>query len=472
MTPIVTPAEMAIVDAAAGDQLPILIDRAGFAVAQAALRMLGGGYGKRVVVIAGKGNNGADGWAAAHHLTKRGAKVSVLDAAGTNDRTSLPDADLVIDAAYGTGLRRPHEPPLVVAGTPVLAVDIPSGVDGLTGELRGGALHADRTITFAAWKPGLLLGAGLELSGAVQIADIGLDVGTTHTNLVEASDVAAWLPDRPIQAHKWQRPVWVIAGSPGMPGAARLATAAAFRAGAGYVRLSSPGMGPDELAPTEAVSVSLPMTGWAHVVESEAERFRSLVVGPGLGRSDSALEETRSLLDRVPIPVVLDGDGLSAHARPGGLDELQRRAGPTILTPHDGEYERLLGERPGPDRFAACRRLAEATGTHVLLKGPVTIVADPDGEVLAVDEGDARLATAGTGDVLAGVIGALLAGGLDPLRAAAAGAFLHARSGRAGSLEGLVASDLVDHLPGVISKLRRQGSGLSAPTTGSSDEQA
>ncbi|MGH9183450.1 MAG: NAD(P)H-hydrate epimerase, partial [Acidimicrobiales bacterium] len=227
-----TPAEMGEIDAASSEPTEVLVGRAGAAVARAAVAVMGGSYGRRVVVVAGKGNNGADGREAARRLRRRGVRVAVVDAAATGPR--LPPADLVIDAAFGTGLRGGWEPP-DPGRTPVLAVDIPSGVAGLTGEVRGGALAAGRTVTFAALKPGLLLGAGAALAGEVEVADIGLDTSAARAHLVTDGDIAAWLPRRPVETHKWRSAVWVVAGSAGMAGAAGLAAGGALRAGAGYV---------------------------------------------------------------------------------------------------------------------------------------------------------------------------------------------------------------------------------------------
>lgn len=447
MIPILTPDEMAAVDAAAPEPVDTLIDRAGAAVAHQALQLLGGAYGRRIVVLAGKGNNGADGRAAARRLRRRGARVEEIDAKAAPER--LPEADLVIDAAYGTGFRGEHLAPDAGAA-PVLAVDIPSGIDGLTGEEHGRALRAVRTVTFAALKPGLVLEPGRSRAGPVVVADIGLDVGEPAAALVERVDVAGWLPPRPPTAHKWGAGVLVVAGSPGMTGAAHLAASAAQRAGAGMVRLGSPGVADDPARPTEAVGLDLPAQGWAPAVAEAAARFRSMVVGPGLGTADEARAAVVELLRSTDQPCVVDGDGLTALGADAAAI-VSARSGPTVLTPHDGEHERLAGRPPGPDRLDAARRLAASTGGTVLLKGPVTVVAAPDGRVLVVANGDARLATAGTGDVLSGIVGALLARGVEPLRAAAAGAWLHAQA--AGAADGLVASDLVEGLPDVLTGL-------------------
>lgn len=441
MIPIVTPDEMAAVDAAAPEPVDVLIERAGAALAVHVRSLLGGTYGRRVVVVAGPGNNGADGRVAARRLARWGVHVTVVDAVGAP--ATLPDADLVVDAAFGTGLSRPYSPPATDA--PVVAVDIVSGVSGLTGERLGEPNSAIATITFQALKPGLVLGAGADLSGDIAVVDLGLDVSAARAHLVEAADVDAWLPRRAADSHKWKAACWIIAGSEAMTGAATLAASAAARAGSGYVRLSVPGV--TGVGPIETVSHPLPQKGWGGLLEG-IERFGSLVIGPGLGRSPWAASCVREVLRNCPIPVVVDGDGLNAVA--GDLATLGDCVTMPVLTPHDGEYETLTGRRPGPDRFAAARDLAAEAGAVVLLKGPATVVAHPDGDVLVSTSGDQRLATAGSGDVLSGIIGALLAQGLDPFHAAAVGAWVHGRAAEVAPRHGMVASDLLTTLPEVL----------------------
>lgn len=457
MIPIVTPDEMSAIDAAAPEPVEELIERAGTALARAALGMLGGGYGRRVTVLAGRGNNGADGRAAAQWLRRRGARVAVVDAA---DATGpLPPAHLAIDAAYGTGLRRPYTPPAPVPlldhpdrVAPILAADIPSGVNGLTGEIVGEPWTADQTVTFGAFKPGLIFHPGAQYCGRVTVAPIGLDTSSARTHLVTAPDVSRWLPVRPADAHKWQTACWVIAGSPGMTGAAHLAAAAAMRSGSGYVRLSTPGLDAagllaDSAAPTEAVGHPLPADNWAAAIEADDQsRFQAMAVGPGLGRQPNTAQAVRELTGNTPLSLVIDGDGLAALGL-DAADVLSARTAPTVLTPHDGEFRILTGEPPGPDRFAAARTLAAATGVHVLLKGPTTVVADPGGTAMAVTNGDARLATAGTGDVLAGLICGLLSAGVEPMKASASAAWLHGQAASIRPSQGMAASDLLFALP-------------------------
>jgi len=448
LLPVVTPDQMAAIDAAAPEPVDMLIGRAGNAVALRALSMLRGAYGRRVIVVAGKGNNGNDGRDAARRLRKRGVRVQVIDASTITDGTRLPPCDLVIDAAYGTGFRGHYDAP-DPGGAPVLAVDIPSGVNGLTGEAGSGAVHAAATVTFAALKPGLLLYPGRALAGDVTVADIGLDCSRATAHVVEASDVASWLPPRLPDTHKWRAAVWVVAGSAGMGGAAALAAGGAQRAGAGYVRLSSPGLDAGGPVPVEVVRTPLPHAAWDVEVLDGLSRFKALVVGPGLGLAPVLAPCVQRVVLESAVATVVDGDALTLLGRDVGTSTHPL----TVLTPHDGEYERLTGHAPGADRVEAARELARQANATVVLKGATPVVADREGRALLITTGDARLATAGTGDVLSGVIGALLAQGMHPLRAAAAGAWLHGRASRLGPRRGLVASDLLECLPTVFDDL-------------------
>ncbi len=456
--PIVTPEEMRAIDADAADPVDVLVQRAGRAVGRSALGMLGGAYGRTVIVIAGSGNNGADGRVAGEWLRRRGVAVRVVDAASCPD--PFPPSDLVIDAAYGTGYRAssraPWSPP-EIGPRQVLAVDIPSGLDASTGEHAGPVLAADCTVTFQALKPGLLFGDGPALSGEVDVVDIGLDASRASAHLVDIDDVAAWFPSRHADAHKWSAAVRIVAGSPGMLGSAGLAARAAARCGAGLVAVSSPGASAP--VPLEVLQPSLPESAWADEVLEGLGRYRAVVVGPGLGRGAATVASIRRLISRAGVPVVADGDALYAIATgdPLGLSD---RSAPTVLTPHDGEFEQLTGAPPGPDRLEAARSLAARFGCTVLLKGPSSVIADQAGAVLVVDHGDQRLATAGSGDALAGMIGALLASGLDPLHAAATAAWLHADAARRGPRAGLVAGDLPGLLPDVFDALFDRGHGL------------
>jgi NAD(P)H-hydrate epimerase len=470
MIPVLAPEEMALVDRQAAEPVEVLIGRAGAAAAHRAARLVSGVYAKRIVVLVGKGNNGADGRAAAAFLSGQGAQVQVLEASAIRPGHALPSADLVIDAAYGTGLQRAYSPPSPGA-SPVLAVDIPSGVSGLTGEVLegGGAMRAVATVTFASFKPGLLFGAGPDLAGEVEVVDIGLGAlvdAVAQCWLVGDADVAGLLPYRPRDGHKWQTAVQVVAGSPGMTGAPWLVSRAALRAGAGYVRLSMPGVDPSVLPPGELVHLPVPASGWHAKVLEELSRVKALVVGPGLGpvvgpstgpeRHDLPGGEVGLLVSAAGVPTVVDADGLNAIGSLEGLAAIvARRRQPTVITPHDGELTRLAGHAPGPDRLAETRDAAARSGAIVLLKGSTSVIAAPDGRALLVASGDARLATAGTGDVLSGVIGAFLARGLPAFEAAALAAHVHGRAARTGYREGLVASDLPDLVAGWLTELPR-----------------
>ena len=429
---------------AAAETTPLdeLVARAGTAVARAAVDLLGGTYGRRVVVISGKGNNGADGRVAAGLLARRGVWVTVV-APGSRGPIGAdgPAVDLVIDAAFGTGFRGTYDAPAVAPGIPVLAVDIPSGVAGDTGAAAGSVLAATATVTFVAAKPGLLQGDGARLAGDVRVVDIGLPVGGHRIDWWRTPTSAALVPARAPGGNKWAAAVLVVAGSPGMTGAPALAARGAYRAGAGMVRLGVPGGDPADLPAGEAVGITLPAQGWADAAREVASRCQAVVVGPGLGRAEGTGAAVRALVAGSPVPVVVDADGLNALGR---VDDGVPAGAPLVLTPHDGEYARLLGGPPGPDRIAAARRLAAASGAVALLKGPTTAVADPSGRVLLATAGTPSLATAGTGDVLSGVIGALLARGVPALEAAALGAHLHGRAGALGHRTGLVAGDLPD----------------------------
>jgi len=452
--PIVTPDEMRLVDQHAPEPVDVLVARAGGAVARAAVRMMGGTYGRTVHVIVGPGNNGADGRVAARLLIERGVKVHMHDAA-TVPRV-LPPAQLVIDAAYGTGFRGQWKPPQV-GDTPVLAVDVPSGVDALTGTTSGPVLLATRTVTFQAVKLGLLVPPGSDLAGELEVVDIGLGEGVAahaHAHLVQRSDVASWIPERPADAHKWQAAVRIVAGSIGMTGAASLAARSAMRVGAGMVHLSAVGTLVVD-APVEVVQAPLAGITWARAVLDSLDRFHALVIGPGLGRDDATAAQVRNVVLDAAVPLVIDGDGLFAMAwnSQGAAALLRKRSLPTVLTPHGGEYAMLAGAPPSADRLVAARRLAADTGCIVLLKGPATVIAHPEGEALVITSGDARLATAGTGDVLAGVIGGLLARGMPAYAAAAAGAWLHGQAAKLAPDQGMVAGDIAEHLPTVLDGL-------------------
>jgi ADP-dependent NAD(P)H-hydrate dehydratase / NAD(P)H-hydrate epimerase len=430
-----------------------LVERAGLAAALAAAGLLDRVYGARVAVLCGPGSNGADGRVAARHLATRGADVAVVDAAHAPAR--LDAVDLVVDAAFGTGLSRPWDAPEVPPGIPVLAVDLPSGVDPDTGVAAGRALCATRTVAMGSIKRGHLLADGARLSGVVSVAGLGIPVASPAAALVDDDDPRL-VPPLGREEHKWRRGVVVLAGAPGMTGAAALACEGALSVQAGMVLCCTPDVGRDQDAsfPREAVRLVAPVGAAAAAVLDALARAHALVVGPGLGRGDDARRLVADVVAAAHRPCVLDADALHL-VDPEAL--AQRQAGdgaPLVLTPHDGEYAALFGVAPGEDRFAAAERAAAATGCTVLLKGPTTVVATaapPTGvpPLLAITSGTPDLATPGSGDVLAGAIGGLLARGLPAHLAAAIAAHVHGRAGgdlgatcRAGRLPGAIAARL------------------------------
>lgn len=450
-----------------------LVARAAAAVARSVTRRLGGVYGRRVTVLAGPGNNGADGIVAARLLAGRGIGTDVfriaegLDAAAL-DR-ALGRADLVVDAMYGTGFRDGLAGPaaeaaraLAAAGVPVLAVDIPSGVDGATGAVRGPAVRADATVCFAALKPGLCAEPGRSYAGAVRVVDIGIDPGSVRLHVLDDADLAR--PERGPTAHKWSAAALVVGGSPGMTGAPRLASAAAARCGAGMVVCAVPGdAAAADLAGGDVVTRALPddrgalAEDAAAAVLADAGRFGALALGPGLGRAPGTAVAVRAIVAGFPGALVVDADALGALAvDPRPLqDRVEAGFPPAVLTPHAGEFERLAGSGPGPDRVAAARALAARLGAVVLLKGPGTVTARPDGWAVINRTDTAALATAGTGDVLTGIIAGLLAAGVDPFAAATTAAHVHGvAASRTGLGTALVASDLVAALAPTLTALR------------------
>ncbi|HEY5093078.1 MAG TPA: NAD(P)H-hydrate dehydratase [Acidimicrobiales bacterium] len=415
MIPILSTSDMRAADAAETKirGTDALVAAAGTAVALEAQAMLGSCYGSRVGVLVGPGLNGADGRVAAAWLTSRGAKVDVIEVAHQPAR--LEGYALVIDSAFGLGASRPYFAPAIPSQTLVLAVDLPSGVEADTGEVLGAPLHADVTLTLGAVKPGLLSGPGALFVGELHFAGLGI-VKEFDDALVEDRDLLG-LVEQGMSDHKWTHALQVFAGSTLMPGAADLVVRGALSAGASMIRLSSRG----DIAPL----VDLPPEV-VHAADQTIERrCRCVVAGPGLG--DGATQWLGGPLGDVGVPVVLDADGLdhSLIAQRRGDDQ------PWVLTPHDGEFERLTGAPVGANRFEAVRSLARASGCVVLLKGPTTVIAEPKGRIRVVRSGTPALATAGSGDVLAGMIGATIAHGHNPLDAAALAAHLHGRAGAA-----------------------------------------
>ncbi|MCX4780476.1 NAD(P)H-hydrate dehydratase [Streptomyces sp. NBC_01264] len=431
-----------------------LMRRAAAGLAAVCVRLLPRVYGAGVVLLVGPGDNGGDTLFAGAKLARRGAGVTAvamdparvhagglaaLRAAGGRLEGAVPErADLVLDGLVGIGGRgalRPAAAALVEripAGAVVVAVDLPSGVDADTGEVAGAAVTADVTVTFGAYKPGLLIDPGASRAGALHLVDIGLDLGTPEMEALQHADVAGLLPEPTATSDKYRRGVLgIVAGSARYPGAAVLAVAGALRGGAGAVRY----VGPPAVA--DAVLARYPETLIG------AGRVQAWVVGPGLG--DEGGPEAREALSQ-PVPVLVDADGLR------GLDpaELRARAAPTLLTPHAGEAAALLGlsrETVEAGRLEAVRALAERYGAVALLKGSTTLIAPAGpGAVRVNPTGTPWLATAGSGDVLSGLAGSLLAAGLPAVDAGAVAAYLH---GLAARLTGgpLLAHQVAEALP-------------------------
>ena len=423
-----------------------LMERAAAAVAREALRAFPDA--RRFAVVCGGGANGGDGRIAARLLREAGR-----DAVETED---LAGADVVIDALFGTGFHgapRPEAASLIeridASGVPVVSIDLPSGVNASTGEVEGAAVHADLTVTFHGAKVGLAVGPGRFHAGRVVVADIGLEPAPTA--VVRATPaVLARVPRRGEQDSKFTAgALLVVGGAPGTTGAPVLSATAALRADAGYVTLAVPSA---SLSVVETLALEPVKRAFAHDrvlddLAADLERADALAIGPGLGRGDDARGVVRALLERSSLPAVVDADGLF------GLEPVERDA-PTVLTPHAGELARLLGADSDwvtAHRLEAVARGADRFGAVVLLKGPDTIVRAPDGRTIVCDTGPPSLATAGTGDVLTGVLGAFLAKGLDATDAAVAAAVAHGLAARAVPHQaGVIASDVVAALPSVL----------------------
>ena len=466
-----------------------LMERASLGLARLTARLARPGLPIRVVV--GMGNNGGDGLAAARLLREEGRVVDVLAVAPLDERNGdalanlkrlpgeppeqfdpdrLDGSGAIVDALLGTGFAGELRQPVARAigainahDAPVIACDVPSGVDASTGEVLTDAVRADATATFHGSKVGLHVAPGAMHAGDVEIVEIGIARGApspTGAGLISGR-VLDLLPRRGRFGSKFDSGVVAVAGgSRGLTGAPTMAALAAARAGAGYVQVAVPASAHPALALRllEQMAHAMPEADGAHTRDGVdpflelAARAGAVVLGPGLGRSDSAQAFAREVAARAEAPLLIDADGLNAHA--GALEVLRDRAGPTVLTPHAGELGRLLGRDPkdvDASRLASAREAADRSGAVVLLKGDDTIVAAPGGPVAVNPGATPALATAGTGDVLSGLIGALLAKGMAPFEAAALGALAHARAGRAAAAhhgaDHTIAGDVVDALP-------------------------
>lgn len=481
----------------------VLMENAGRGAADVIEREVLGGRvdGKRVVVVCGAGNNGGDGFVVGRHLLARGARVeawlageptkmtadcranydafvglggrvdAVAPAALDPLRVALAASDVVVDALFGTGLDWPiGELFAGVVGfindarVRKVALDVPSGMNADTGVAMGTAVRADFTVTFAHLKLGHVTGQGAHLSGVVRVVDIGVpsSIRAEHAAaLTEARDVRAIVSPRPVDSHKYRAGhVAVIAGSPGKIGAALMSAHGALRGGAGAATIVT---WPDAATAIESrvVEVMTARIGAGGVLTEELDAAltnkRAVVIGPGFGMGARAREAARHVLGTYKGPIVVDADALSMNAK--ALEEFAVASGRAILTPHAGELGRLLGitsEEVESDRFGAARAAAARAASVVVLKGPYSVIASPDGRLVVNPTGNPALATAGSGDVLAGLLGAL-ACSLPPFEAAWCAAYLHGAAGDAWKAKngdrGLLASTIADEVPGVLRDL-------------------
>ncbi len=511
---IVTAEQMRRLDADAlttyGIPVTILMEQAGMGVAREMERRFGDLAGRSIVVLAGKGHNGGDGLVAARHLLQRGAFVRVFltfppDASrgearlqaeifrsmggrlldpSSYDRalfcSALEEADLVIDALVGTGLSAPVTGlaaeligDVNASGKPVTAVDIPSGISADTGEALGAAVRAALTVTFALPKRGHFLPPGSDHTGELRVVDIGIprraiDRAALPLSFFTKEAATACVPARPPEAHKGTfGHVLVVAGSVGKSGAAMLTSRAALRAGAGLTTLACPErvLRSGEDKPAEIMTLPLPETPEhtlaAHALDSllAASKTATVVaIGPGLSTHVETQSVIREFIARVSIPVVIDADGLNALA--DHLDLLKRPHVPMVLTPHPGEMGRLtrLGAREVQRRrIDIATEFAKTYEVVLVLKGARTVVASPDGRATLNPTGNSGMATAGTGDVLTGVIAALLAQGLAPAEAARLGVYLHGWAGDLIASErgerGMMAGDVIARIPAALNYL-------------------
>ena len=465
-----------------------LMERAGIGLARVTAAVAHPGP---LRVAVGKGNNGGDGLVAARLLREEGREVDVLSVAAldelrgdarTNlerlpglapepfDETRLEGSGGIIDALLGTGFEGvPREPvasaitAINAAGVPVVACDVPSGVNADSGEVEGEAVRAIATATFHGPKLGLHVAPGKDHAGRVETLEIGVPrgaPGASRAGLI-SNRVIGLFPRRERSGSKFSSGVVVVVGgSMGLTGAPSMAALSAARAGAGYVQVAVPApvQPAIDLRLLEQMSRGLPDSGGFHtpqgvaVVEEMAQRAGAVVLGPGLGRDEGAAEFARGVARNVDAPLLVDADGLNAHA--GRLELLTEREAPTVLTPHEGELGRLLEIDSGEvaaHRLDCAREAARRSAAVVLLKGDDTIVALPSGEVAVSPGGTPALATAGTGDVLSGLIGTLLAKGLESLEAACMGTVAHVRAAEAAAerwgADHVMAGDVIEALP-------------------------
>ena len=449
LEPLYTADEMR--SAEAGHDVDGLMARAGRVVAEEAMRRFP--EARRFVAVCGKGANGGDGRIAVDVIAAAGREAVVSD--------GVEGADVILDALFGTGFHgeprddAAHKVEAINgAGVPVVSVDLPSGVDASTGEAAGACVDATVTVTMHGRKVGLEVAPGRFHAGAVVVADIGLDQAETEHGLVTA-EILREVPRKRADQNKYTAgTVLVVGGSRGLTGAPSLAAEAAFRADAGYVAVAVPAstLPVFEQRLLEAVKLACPEDDGrispraVEPIAEFAQKAGAVALGPGLGRGDGPHEVVARLLAELDVPIVVDADGLF------GLEPFERK-GPTVLTPHEGELARLLGEESSwvaAHRLEAVRRATERFGCVCLLKGVDTLVASPGEGVWVSSLGTPALATAGSGDVLTGIVAAFLAKGLEPQVAAAAAATAHQLASREIPQRGAVASDLIGALPAVL----------------------
>jgi hydroxyethylthiazole kinase-like uncharacterized protein yjeF len=480
LDPVYEAAEMRAADAWAIEEQGVpqddLMERAALGLARVTAATAGDGP---IRIVVGKGNNGGDGRVAARLLQEDGHEVEVIDGTEPFEAERLEGSGVVVDALLGTGFEGEPREPVASAiwainrqDAPVVACDVPSGVNASTGEIEAEAVMAQVTATFHGSKVGLFVEPGKGHAGSIEVVEIGIPRGAPGPRAAGliSERVLGLYPRRTRSGSKFESGVVVVVGgSAGLTGAPTMAARSAQRAGAGYVQVAvpQPVQQAVDLRLLEQMSRGLPDDGGFHTpegvgdVEEMAERAGAVVLGPGLGRAEGAQEFARGVAVAVEAPLLVDADGLNAHA--GRLELFHEREAPTVLTPHEAELGRLLEtstEEVGAHRVASAREAAERSGAVVLLKGDDTIVARPGGPLAISPGGTPALATAGTGDVLSGLIGALLAKRMEAFEAASLGALAHVLAAEAAAerlgADHVMAGDVIEALPRGLTLGERQ----------------
>lgn len=500
----------------------VLMELAGLGATNMLLELMEG-MPAVVTIICGPGNNGGDGLVIARHLYRAGVSISVFALSSSADgkggsresktnreileklgveiinvskekdleivEAAIAESSAVVDALLGTGLDRPVEGLYAKAielmnnsGVPVLAVDVPSGINSDTGQVMGIATHVAATATFGTIKPGLLCHPAAELAGELRIIDIGLPMPETLPEelrdslpqleiprwwLATAYDIESHLPRRPVDGHKGDfGHVLFVAGSAGMSGASLMAAKSCLRAGAGMSILATTNSLLKNLPGEEIVYKGLSETESGSIaksaigeLEAEMERAGVMVIGPGLSSDEETIEFVQELVKKVSVPCIIDADGLNALSRNPKV--LENAEGPFIFTPHPKELSRLTGKSVREiqaDRIRSAQEAAKRFGAIIVLKGANSVVATPDDDVYVVPTGNSGMATAGSGDVLSGIIAGLLAQGMRRMWAAVAGTYIHGAAGDMAAMElgedGMIAGDILNCVPAVLKMLR------------------